>query len=75
MKKLSSRKRPKMLSNLRRNRLLQGKTQLDLMVESGVHQTFISLFENGYRKPNELQKKNLAKALKVPKNELFPEDN
>jgi len=75
MKKTSSKKRTKMLSNLRRNRILQGKTQLDLMLESGVHQTFISLFENGYRKPNKIQKKNLAKALKVPENELFSEDN
>lgn len=64
-----------MLSILKRNRLLQCKTQYDLMIESGVHQTFISLFENGYRKPNKIQKKNLAKALKVPENELFPEDN
>ena len=75
MKKFSSKKRSKMLSNLRRNRILQGKTQLDLMLESGVHQTFISLFENGYRKPSEIQKKNLAKALEVPENELFPEED
>ena len=75
MIKNSSKKRSKMLSTLKRSRLLQGKTQLDLMLESGVHQTFISLFENGYRKPSEIQKKNLAKALKLSKKELFPEEN
>jgi transcriptional regulator with XRE-family HTH domain len=75
MKELSSRKRSKMLSNLKRTRLLQGKTQYDLMLETGIDQGLISLFENNYKKPNEIQKKNLAEALKTPKNELFPEDN
>ncbi len=75
MKELSSRKRSKMLSNLKRTRLLQGKTQYDLMIETGIDQGLISLFENNYKKPNEIQKKNLAEALKTPKNELFPEDN
>ena len=75
MKKLSSKKRSKMLSNLKRIRLLKGKTQYDIMLETGIDQGLISLFENNYKKPNEIQKKNLAEALKMPKNELFPEDN
>lgn len=73
MKKLSSKKRSKMLSNLKRTRLLQGKTQYDLMLETGIDQGLISLFENSYKKPNEIQKKNLAEALKLSKKELFPE--
>jgi len=75
MKKKSRKARSKMLSSLKRNRLLQGKTQYDLMLKSGVHQTLISLFESGYRKPNENQKKQLAQALKMPKRELFPEND
>ena len=75
MKELSSRKRSKMLSNLKRARLLQSKTQFDLMLESGVHQTLISLFENNYKEPTEDQKKKLARALKASEKELFPEEN
>ena len=73
MKKLSNKKRSKMLSNLKRIRLLQGKTQYDLMLETGIDQGLISLFENSYKKPSEIQKKNLAKALSLSKKELFPE--
>ena len=62
-----------MPSNLKRIRLLQGKTQYDLMLETGIDQGLISLFENSYKKPSESQKKNLAKALKLSKKELFPE--
>ena len=62
-----------MLSNLKRTRLLQGKTQDDLMIETGIDQGLISRFENNYKKPNEIQKKNLAKALKMPERELFSE--
>jgi len=62
-----------MLSNLKRTRLLQGKTQYDLMLETGIDQGLISLFENSYKTPNETQKKNLAEALKLSKKELFTE--
>lgn len=64
-----------MLSNLKRIRFLQGKTQDDLMIETGIDQGLISRFENNYKEPTEDQKKRLARALKVPENELFPEDN
>lgn len=63
-----------MMSNLKRTRLLQGKNQYDLMLETGIDQALISLFENDYRKPSEIQKKNLARALKVKVEEIFPEE-
>jgi transcriptional regulator with XRE-family HTH domain len=62
-----------MISNLKKVRLLQEKTQRILEQETGIHQTMLSLFENGFREPNKEQKKILAKALKAPEKELFPE--
>lgn len=62
-----------MISNLKKVRLLQEKTQRILEQETGIHQTMLSLFENGFRKPNKEQKKILVKALKTPEKELFSE--
>jgi len=74
-KKFSIKKRPKMLSNLKRIRFLKGKTQDDLMIETGIDQGLISRFENNYKKPTQDQKKKLARALKASEKELFPEKN
>lgn len=62
-----------MVSNLRKARLLQGKTQRLLEQETGIHQTMLSLFENGFRRPNKEQKRILAKALDTSEKELFEE--
>lgn len=62
-----------MLSNLKRARVLQGKTQDDLMIETGIDQGLISRFENNYKEPTEDQKKKLARALKTTVKELFLE--
>ena len=64
-----------MLSNLKRIRLLKGKTQDDLMIETGIDQGLISRFENNYKEPTKDQKKKLVRALKASEKELFPEKN
>lgn len=63
-----------MISSLKRVRILQDKTQYDLMLKTGIHQTILSHFENGYKKPTEKQKKLLARALKVKVEEIFPKE-
>lgn len=63
-----------MLSKLKKERLLQGKTQYSLEKETSIHQTLISLFERGLREPNLKQKKLLAKALNVSESTVFSED-
>ncbi len=58
---------------LKKERLAQRITQLDLMMETGIHYVMISHFENGYFVPKREQKAKLAKALNVPVKKLFPE--
>lgn len=60
-----------MISKLKQERLLQGKTQYRLEQETSIHQTLISLFERGIRKPNKKQRRKLAKALGVKEESLF----
>jgi len=60
-----------MISKLKQERLLQGKSQYYLEQKTKIHQTLISLFERGIRKSNSKQKKLLAKALRFPEYELF----
>jgi len=62
------------MNRIKQIRILKGITQLELMKMTGIHYSQISLIENGYRKPSEKIKKLLAKALKVKKSWLFPEE-
>lgn len=48
-------------------------SQWKLAQESKVHQSRISLIENGLVEATEDEKKKLAKALNVPVSEIFPE--
>jgi len=61
------------MNNLRKERLKKDKTQLQLMKETGIYFTTISMIERGWIKPSEEQKEKLAKALEVKKCYLFPE--
>jgi DNA-binding XRE family transcriptional regulator len=55
-------------------RLTQGKTQWDLRKETGIPQSKISLFENGYLNPSEKEKKAIAEALGMEVEEIrWPE--
>lgn len=62
-----------MMSELRKARLLRGKSQYDLVLETGLHQATISRIENGYEKPTEEKKRLLALSLKVKVSDIFPE--
>ena len=44
-------------------RTIRGFSQLDLMLKTGIHQSRISLFENGYTNLKVEERASLAKAL------------
>jgi len=51
--------------NLREARFERRLTQFDLRLKTGIHQSKISNFEQGYIEPTEIEKKKLSKALAV----------
>ena len=61
------------MNRLRETRLRVDKSQLQLMKETGIYFATISRIERGWLKPSDRQKKQLADALKVNINWLFPE--
>ena len=63
------------MNNLRKARLRADKSQLQLMKETGIYFATISRIENGWLEPTSKRKKELAKALKVDPDWLFPEEN
>ena len=60
---------------LKEARFFAKKPQIQLWVETGIHYSTISRIECGYLQTTEEQKKKLAKALKVKKDWLFPDEN
>ncbi len=63
------------INRLKEARFFAKKPQIQLWVETGIHYSTISRIECGYLQTTEEQKKKLAKALKVKKDWLFPEEN
>jgi len=61
------------MKRLRWTRVMKGKTQHQLMKDTGIIYSTISRIEKGWLKPSESQKEKLAKSLNVPKEWLFPE--
>ena len=61
-----------MLTPLRRERLLQGKSLYDMRGRSGISVSKLSLIERGIEQPNEDEKHRLARALGVRLQDLFP---
>jgi transcriptional regulator with XRE-family HTH domain len=55
-------------------RRLQGYSQRQLSLLSGINRCEISFFENGQRKPNAVHKEKLARVLGVKKEILFPSE-
>ena len=49
--------------NLFEARMMKRRTQWDLRIATGIHQTKISLIERGYVEPRKSEKLKLAKAL------------
>ncbi|HUV58526.1 MAG TPA: helix-turn-helix transcriptional regulator [Desulfatiglandales bacterium] len=60
------------MNKLRKTRVLKEMNQFQLRIATGIHQSRISLIENGYVEPRDDEKKRLAKALKEPVETLFP---
>jgi transcriptional regulator with XRE-family HTH domain len=56
--------------NLKKARLILGVSQWELEMRSGVHQSRISLFENGLKSPKEVEKVKLATALGLGLNDI-----
>jgi transcriptional regulator with XRE-family HTH domain len=61
------------MKRLRKARLMADKSQLRLMMETGIYFTTISRIERGWLTPTPVQKTKLAKALSVDADWLFPE--
>lgn len=60
-------------NRLRDVRVLKRITQFQLRLSTGIHQSKISMIENGLILPRGDEKKALAKALGVSQGDLFPE--
>jgi transcriptional regulator with XRE-family HTH domain len=60
------------VSKLRIVRILCGKSQAQLSIDSGVHYSTISRIERGMIGPSKQQREQLAQALQVPADSLFP---
>jgi len=57
--------------NLVEARFKKRLTQLDLRLKTGIHQSRISMIENGYVSPREDEKIRLAKALKLRPDQII----
>jgi len=62
------------MNRLREVRVVKRVTQFQLRLETGIHQSKISLLENGLMQPRDDEKKRLSKALGATPQELFPSD-
>jgi transcriptional regulator with XRE-family HTH domain len=60
-----------MNNKLRDIRVIKRITQFQLRLSTGIHQSKISMIENGLIEPREDEKKRLAKALGVKTEEIF----
>jgi len=58
------------MMDLKTARFIKKKTQFDLTLITGIHQSKLSNFESGYLKPSEDEVKRLAKALGVKADDL-----
>jgi len=61
--------------DLRTARFFKNKTQSDLTLKTGIHQSKISLIERGYMEPSKDEIKRLAKALGIKAKELSWDNN
>ena len=59
---------------LREVRFFKKFNQWDISVKTGIPQSKISLFENGYLEPKEDEKKKIAKVLGYKVSEIFPDN-
>jgi transcriptional regulator with XRE-family HTH domain len=62
------------MNRLREVRVVKRISQFRLRLATGIHQSKISLIENGLIEPREDEKERLVEALKCTVYDLFPED-
>lgn len=60
------------MNRLREIRVTKRITQFQLRLSTGIHQSRISMIENGLVHPSEDEKKRLSRALGVRTEEIFP---
>lgn len=60
------------MNRVREIRVVKRITQFQLRLNTGIHQSKISMIENGLVEPREDEKQRLTKALHVKSEELFP---
>ena len=63
------------MNRLREIRAVKRVTQFQLRISTGIHQSKISLIENGLIQPEESEKRKLARGLCAKVEELFPGEN
>ena len=61
------------MNRLREVRVTTRITQFQLRIQTGIHQSKISLIENGLIIPGEDEKRKLARALGMRPEEIFPQ--
>lgn len=59
------------MNKLRETRVVKRITQFQLRIATGIHQSKISMIENGLIEPKPDERKRLSKALGVPPDEIF----
>lgn len=59
------------MNRLREVRVVKRVSQFQLRLQTGIHQSKVSLIENGLVTPREDEKKRLAKALGVKPEEIW----
>ena len=64
-----------MTNNLYEARVLQRVSQYVIALRTGIHQSRISLIENGLVTPRVEEKKKLAESLGVQLQDIFPEED
>lgn len=63
------------MNKLRELRVVKRITQFQLRLSTGIHQSKISMIENGLVKPREDEKQRLAKALHVRPEEIWTDES
>ena len=60
------------MNRLRIQRAIKGISQYELERKTGIPQSLLSLFENGFRQPDEAQGKVIAEVLGCNFEDIFP---
>ena len=64
-----------LMNRLREVRVVKRVTQFQLRLDTGIHQSKISLIENNLMEPRDDEKEKLSRALDANAEEIFPVQN